>query len=94
MGGHTFTKHVAKSNAEMLHRARTVRNVVSSYTNVDITEKAISQVQKANKNLIKQWSGQSSSILRFNCSTNYKVGGQNSIAVDTLTKKDFVQPVF
>ena len=77
MGGHTLTKHVARSNAEMLHRAKTdprVRNAVSSYTNLDIAEKAISQALKANKNLIKQWGGQSSSILRFNYSANYKVG--------------------
>ncbi|PMC18320.1 RNase A-like domain-containing protein [Oligella urethralis] len=79
MGGHTIAQHVGKTKEELLYRLKTdprIKTGVSSFTNLDIAEKAISQAIKANKAKIKQWSQQpSSEVLRFNYNANYRVGG-------------------
>jgi len=60
-GGHTIAKHVGKSKDELLQRLKDTEtskfrpSAASSFTNLDIAEKAISQALRANKLRIEEW---------------------------------------
>lgn len=86
-GGHTLKKHTGKSFNDLSIKidngikSRTLQSdsFASSFTSIEVAEKAISQTIKANRNLIRTWAknsptGSKGDLLKVEHTTNKNVG--------------------
>lgn len=67
IGGHTLAKHVGQTEAQLRARlvAEPTKSVVSSFTNQQTAEWAISEAMTANAVLIKSWANSAGNYSRF-----------------------------
>ncbi|NNS09535.1 RNase A-like domain-containing protein, partial [Erwinia sp. JH02] len=80
-GGHTLRKHVGKSERELLEKVKRgiqsgsfrPEHAASSFTSLDVAEKAISKAVKANRAKIRQWAKGSSADTGFYLTFMYDV---------------------
>lgn len=75
-GGHTIEKHIGKSRDELLKRLELTPGLrgSSSFTNIDIAEKAITDAMRANATQIKLWGHYPQRPLAFNHVAGSPVG--------------------
>lgn len=76
-GGHAILKHIGKTQGELATRLKSTENMarppnaISSFTNIDLAEKSVSDALKVNKEWIKTWAASSP---RHNFTITYDTG--------------------
>ncbi|PXW16839.1 RNase A-like domain-containing protein [Paraburkholderia caballeronis] len=76
VGGHTLRKHVGRTEAQLRERLRLepTRRVVSSFTDIEQAEWAISETMRANTLRIKAWASSPTDNLVLNKDVGRKIG--------------------
>ena len=76
VSGHTLRKHVGRTEAQLRERLRLepTRRVVSSFTDIEQAEWAISETMRANTLRIKEWASSPTDDLVLNKDVGRKIG--------------------